>query len=125
MTSTQPDETYTKDDAEDLLALHFTGVKPQRVQREEGMPRAKRNPAHLGNEIVEKVDIERAWNRTWNLLEFPMGLYWRYGFDMEVDKVASLCGREYGEASRQLYADLDRIHAALNGWPQPDTPRVD
>lgn len=74
--------SYTDEDVKRLLGYLFNGGRWRRPETpDEGMPSAKANPAHLGTDMAEAIDMRRAWFATLergDLLD-PMALFKTYG----------------------------------------------
>ena len=108
--------SYSARDVERLLREMFTGSPASRPAVEPGMPRSKSNPAHGGDDIVERVDIELAYNALRrDSLWSPEALYLRLGNDELIADVAEELGVTPEEVAAGVEADVHRITNYLNG----------
>ena len=83
---------------------------------------AKVNPAHLGTDMAEAVDIRRAWFATLergDLLD-PMALFKAYGQGLPVSTVAGERGVPSSTCEWRIYRDVAVLTGAINRGDRPN-----
>ena len=115
--------SYTDEDVKRLLGYLFNGGKWQRPETpDEGMPSAKVNPAHLGTDMAEAVDMHRAWFATLErgcLLD-PMALFKVYGQCLPVSTVAGELGASRKTCEWRIFRDVAALTDAINRGDRPN-----
>ena len=115
--------SYTDEDVKRLLGYLFNGGKWQRPETpDEGMPSAKVNPAHLGTDMAEAVDMHRAWFATLErggLLD-PMALFKLYGQGLPVSTVAGELGASRKTCEWRIFRDVAALTDAINRGDRPN-----
>ena len=114
---------YTDEDVKRLLGYLFNGGKWRRPETpDEGMPSAKVNPAHLGTDMAEAVDMHRAWFATLErggLLD-PMALFEVYGQGLPVSTVAGELGASRKTCEWRIFRDVAALTDAINRGDRPN-----
>ena len=115
--------SYTDGDVKRLLGYLFNGGKWRRPETpDEGMPSAKVNPAHLGTDMAEAVDMHRAWFATLErggLLD-PMALFEVYGQGLPVSTVAGELGASRKTCEWRIFRDVAALTDAINRGDRPN-----
>ena len=115
--------SYTDGDVKRLLGHLFNGGKWRRPETpDEGMPSAKVNPAHLGTDMAEAVDMHRAWFATLErgcLLD-PMALFKVYGQGLPVSTVAGELGASRKTCEWRIFRDVAALTDAINRGDRPN-----
>ena len=115
--------SYTDEDVKRLLGYLFNGGKWRRPETpDEGMPSAKVNPAHLGTDMAEAVDIHRAWFATLErggLLD-PMALFKVYGQGLPASTVAGELGAPRKTCEWRIFRDVAALTDAINRGDRPN-----
>ena len=115
--------SYTDEDVKRLLGYLFNGGRWRRPETpNEGMPSAKANPAHLGTDMAEAIDMRRAWFATLergDLLD-PMALFKAYGQGLPVSTVAGERGVPSSTCEWRIYRDVAVLTDAINRGDRPN-----
>lgn len=97
-----------------LVGLWNDGVLDVEEHVEEGMPRAKANPSHLGGTLAGLIDVRRAVEACTNEQTLPI-LRYHYGGGLTQRQIAPLAGISQATVSRRLESTVSAIVAYLNG----------
>lgn len=115
--------SYTDEDVKRLLGYLFNGGKWWRPETpDEGMPSAKANPAYLGTDMAEAIDMRRAWFATLergDLLD-PMALFKTYGQGLPVSTVAGERGVPSSTCEWRIFRDVGVLTGAINRGDRPN-----
>lgn len=97
-----------------LTGLWNDGVVVDETAPDEGMPRAKANPSHLGGIVVGLIDIRRAVGRVADEQGQAI-LRLHYGDGKTQRQIAAATGISQATVSRRLDALVSELLAWLNG----------
>lgn len=115
--------TYTDGDVKRLLGYMFNGGRWRRPEApDEGMPTAKANPARLGADMAEAVDMRRAWFAVMErggLLD-PGALYRAFGDGLPISTVARERGVPTSTCEWRAFRDIAVLTDAINQGERPD-----
>lgn len=107
---------YDRNEVEALLvAMWNYGVLADDLAPDEGMPRAKANPSHLGNLVVAMIDISRAWDTIILTFSARQALCLRYGQGYTLPEVAHVQGVAHQVAQRRIDRSVSAMQAQING----------
>lgn len=109
---------YERQLVEGLLgAVWNAGILVNDQAPEEGLPRAKANPSHLGSVVVGMIDITRALDGAVNLHE-ELALYLHYGQGWTYARVAEHMNVARSTATALIDTAVSAILTFLNGTPE-------
>lgn len=113
--------TYERRGVEALLVgLWNDGVLDVEEYVEEGMPRAKANPSHLGGTMAGLIDVKRAVEACTNEQTHRI-LRLHYGEGLTQRQIAPLASISQATVSRRLESTVSAIVAWLNGEEYEET----
>lgn len=102
-----------------LLAIWNGGVLVNETAPDEGLPRAKADPSHLGSVVVGMIDVSRALDKT-GTKQSEKALYLHYAQGWTYAHVAAELGVARSTATDLINEAVSAILTYLNGTPEAE-----